>query len=127
MGARYSRNAGYTISKRSVSRPAVRATKQPLKFGPTTAKFFGLAILAILAFVMVSSSGKVAISPYSNSAVTAQISETQQNIDALKIQADRYQTLDAAKTASVAPSMVPADPNYSLDKGTVAGVSTGKP
>ena len=130
MGARYSRSAGYTISKRTVSRPPVRTTQKKLTFGPTTAKLFGMAVLAILALVMVANSNKSATDPYSQNALRQQISQVQQDNDSLKLQAQRYQAVASIQQTPVKAEMTPMDPQNEpqyVEKGTVAGVSTARP
>jgi len=130
MGARYSRNQGYTISKRSVGRAPVRTTQKKISFGPTTAKFFGLAVLAILMLVMVSNSTKGATNPYDENAIRQQISQVDQDIDSLKVQAQRDQAVANIQQSPVVSQMVPMDPQTDpqyVEKGNVAGVSTARP
>jgi len=125
MGARYSRNAGYTISKRSVPRAPMRTTQKRVTFGPTTAKFFGLAVLAILALVMLSNT-RSATSPYDQDKIRNNISQVEQDNNNLQLQAQRYQAIDAISQDPAKASMVPlksSEPTY-VDKGDVAGVST---
>ncbi len=128
MGARYSRNTGYTISKRTVARAPMRTTQKRVTFGPTTAKFFGLAVLAILALVMLSNT-KSATSPYTDSALRNNISQVDQENTNLQLQAERYQAINAISQDPAKAQMVPmssSEPTY-VDKGDVAGVSTARP
>ena len=127
MGARYSRNTGYTISKRTVQRQPMRSAQKRITFGPTAAKFFGIAVLAILALVMLSNSSKSTTDPYNQDAIRQNISQVNQDISSLQLEAQRAQSINAITQDPAATQMQPdGNPTY-VSTGSVAGVSTTKP
>jgi|GEM_PF-6342902 len=129
MSARYSRNQGYTIAskRRRTNRPVVRSVQRKLTFGPTTAKYFGLAVLAILAIIMLTRSSASSGDVYASLNLTKQISDTQSQIDEVKLEAEREQSLQAVQNTPVQASMVPMTGVGYVEKGQVAGVSTEAP
>lgn len=130
MGARYSRHAGYTISqRRATTRTTVRTTKPKLAFGPHTARYFGLAILAVIAIVVVTQSSTRATSAYQQNDLRTKLGQTNADIDALKLEAKRAQSLQSIQSAAAKQTMeqVPAQDITYVEKGDVAGVSTDAP
>jgi len=126
MAARYSRHSGYTISKRTTRRSTVRTVPRKLGFGPNAARYFGIGILAIIALVMLTQSSTGATSAYTQNDLTKQISQVGGDVDSLKLEAKRAQSLQSAQTSAAAQTMVPVqgqDVQY-VEKGDVAGVST---
>ncbi|MEI6478106.1 MAG: hypothetical protein WCO52_03915 [bacterium] len=128
MAARYSHKSGYTVTRRAPARrQAVRTVQRRVKFGPTTAKFLGLAVLAILAVVMLTQSSTNATSAYKQTAVRTQISQSQQDIEQLQLEAKRAQSLQTVQQSPIKDQMTPTTQVDYVEKGTVAGVSTEKP
>ena len=125
MSARYSGQAGYTVRKRAaVRRPGVQKTQSKFKLGPTTAKFLGLAVLAILGAVMVSQSSGNATTSYKQSDIRDSISQADQDVDRLQLEAQRAQSLAAIQSSPVKDSMVQTTQTEQVETGNVAGVST---
>ena len=128
MGARYSRQTGYTMLKRPASRPTIRTVQRRVRFGPTTAKFIGLAVLAILAGLMLTQSGKRATDAYQQNQLRNQTSQVDQDIERLQLEARRLQTVPAISNTPVKNDMTPItkDPVNFVQTGDVAGASTTK-
>lgn len=125
MGARYSRTSGYTISRRTApTRSTVRTVQRKIKLGPTAAKVIGIGILAVLAILMIGSSGKSSTGLYDQKTTRDAVSQTNQDIDNLKLQAKRAQSLQEAQTSPIKDQMVPDDTVQYIEKGDVAGVTT---
>jgi uncharacterized protein HemX len=127
MGARYSRQSGYTIAKRSPARPTVRGAKPGLTFGPTAAKVFGFAILAILGVVMLSQAGGGTTTAYQQNNLRQQISQTDQQTQALQLEAERAQSIQQISTSPAKNQMQPVQSVGNVETGDVAGVSTSRP
>ena len=128
MSARYSGQAGYTVRKRTAPRrPGVQKTQSKFKLGPTTAKFLGLAVLAILGAVMVSQSSGNATTAYKQSDIRKDISQTNQDVDRLTLEAKRAQSLQAIENSPVKDGMEQTTATQQVETGNVAGVSTAKP
>lgn len=136
MGARYSRQTGYTVAKRSTParRTTTRTVQRQVKFGPTTARYIGLALLGVLALVGVSRKTGVSTTTYQDSQVRSQISNEQADLNNLNIEAQRQRTLKALQDSQVAAkeglqpvTAVDQVPVGDVEKGQVAGVSTTKP
>ena len=100
MSARYSHKTGYTIARRQpVRRATVRTVERRVKFGPTTAKYIGLAILGIIAISLTAS--KVGVSTtqvYNNTQLSTQVNQEQQKLESLQEQASRLQSLAAVQS-----------------------------
>jgi hypothetical protein len=128
MGARYSRTSGYTISRRSTpSRPTVRTVQRKVTLGPTAAKIMGIGVLAVLAVLMLSSSSKSNTSLYDQNQARKDISQVNQDIERLKLEAKRAASIEAIQQSPVKDSMVPTDKVEFIEKGEVAGASTEQP
>jgi hypothetical protein len=127
MGARYSRTTGYTIARRAPARPTVRSVQRRVKFGPTTAKYFGLAILAVLAVIMLSQGGAHNVAAYKITDVRQQSSQVTQDIDRLKLEATRLQSVQAIQSTSAKDTMEAVTSVTHIEQGDVAGVSTTAP
>jgi len=128
MGARYSRHSGYTISKRrSATRATVRTAPRTFGFGPNTARYFGLGVLAIIAIVVVTNSSTRATSAYQQNALNQQVGQVNGDIDALKLEAKRAQSLQNIQNTPAKADMQPVDNVTYVEKGDVAGVSTSAP
>lgn len=128
MGARYSRTSGYTISRRTApSRSTVRTVQRKVKLGPAAAKIIGIGVLAVLAIMMLVSSSKSSTSLYDQNNTRKQISQVDQDIENLKLQAKRAQSLQEAEQSAVKQDLVPADNVQFIEKGDVAGASTASP
>jgi len=130
MSARYSRTNGYTIAKRT-ARPPVRTVQRRIKFGPTTAKFFGLTVLAILAAIMLSQASTNNLAAYQQNDLRKQASQVDADIERLRVDADRVRSIQSIQQAQVKKDMVPiGNPDHIQagdEQGQVAGVSTQKP
>lgn len=125
MGARYSRTTGYTVARRTPARPTVRTVQRRVKFGPTTAKYFGLAVLAILAVIMLSQVGGDNTSAYKQTALRREASQVSQDNANLQLEATRLQSVQAIQSAK--KDMVPVTDVTHVEQGDVAGVSTAAP
>lgn len=127
MAARYSGQAGYSVRKRtSVRRPGVQKAQSNFKFGPTTAKFLGLVVLAILGAVMVSQSSGNATTAYKQSDIRKEIGQTNQDVERLQLEAKRAQSLQEIQAGTVKDGMEQTTKTEQVEIGTVAGVSTEK-
>lgn len=128
MGARYSRTSGYTISRRSApTRATVRTVQRRVKLGPTAAKILGFGVLAVLAVLMLSSSSKSNTSLYDQNKARKDISQVNQDIERLKLEAKRAQALQEIQNSAVRASMVPAEDVEFIEEGEVAGAATAQP
>jgi cell division protein FtsL len=123
MGARYSRQTGYTITRKT-NRPTVRTVSRRVKLGPTTAKLFALAALAIIAIVMVSQSSNRATNTYTQNSLHQEEAQLDQDISRLRLEASKAQSLQAIQQTPVKDQMTPAGTVQYLEKGNVAGAST---
>lgn len=127
MATRYSSKTGYTVTRRKpVRRQTVRTVGRRVSFGPTTAKYLGLAVLAVLAIVMISQSSSNATTAYKQNEVRREVSQTQQDIDRLKLEAKRAESLQSIQQTPVKDQMQPATVIDRVEIGDVAGVSTEK-
>ena len=129
MAARYSRQSGYTISKRNtaVRRTTQRTVASKVGFGPTTARYIGLAVLAIIAMVMLTQQSTRATGAYKENDLRKSISQVSGDVDALQLEAKRAQSLQSLSASAVATGMQPATSVTYVEHGQVAGVSTAKP
>ena len=129
MAARYSRQSGYTISKRStaVRRPTQRTVASKVGFGPTTARYIGLAVLAIIAMIMLTQQSTRATGAYKENDLRKSISQVSGDVDALQLEAKRAQSLQSLSASAIATGMQPATSVTYVEHGQVAGVSTAKP
>jgi hypothetical protein len=126
MGARYSRQTGYTISKRTASRPTMRTVKRRISFGPTAAKFMGLAVLAILLLIISGQSGATSGAAYTANGLGQATSKVEQEISDMKLNAERSKSIEEIQKTEVKDQMqVVQQVNY-VEKGEVAGVTTEK-
>ena len=129
MSARYSRQSGYTVPKRSAARPTMRSVQRRFKVGPTAAKFIGLAVLAILLLVISSVESSSSTAAYRKTAVDQETAKVDQDIKALTLNADRSQSIQDIQQSAVKDQMVPVGQSTPVDyveQGSVAGVSTDK-
>lgn len=129
MGARYSRHAGYTIARRQQNqRPTMRTVQRRVKFGPTTAKVMGLVVVAILATVMLTQSSTDATNVYKQNNLRKQMSRVDQDIERLRLEAKRAQSIQSIEQTAVKDQMQPTGRIDFVQKeeGDVAGVSTEK-
>jgi cell division protein FtsL len=130
MGARYSRNAGYTVSRRRQTpiRPTVRTVRRTITLGPTAAKIAGVAVLAVLAIVMMSSSSRSNTSLYEQNKLRKDMSQVSQDIEQLKLEAKRAQSLQEIQKTAIKEEMVPLDDEVPfIPLGEVAGAATSAP
>jgi hypothetical protein len=143
MSARYSRQTGYTVAKRTAPRRATRTVQRQVKLGPTTARYIGLGILGVIALAGLSRTTGTAVNGYQDSDLNAQISSTQAEVDALTLDAQRAQALGKITQDNAAKNLQPAPANVdqvavgnvpvasptpaSSEQGKVAGVSTDVP
>ena len=127
MGARYSRQSGYTVARRTAARPTVRTAQSRAKFGPTAAKMFGLAALAILAVVMLSQAGTSTTAAYQQNQLRQQVSQADQDVQALQLEAQRAKSIQQIQNTPVKDQMQPVQNAGHVEVGDVAGVSTSRP
>jgi hypothetical protein len=76
---------------------------------------------------MLTQSSTNATSAYKQTAVRKQISQSDQDIEQLKLEAKRAQSLQSVQQTAVKDQMQPATSVDYVEKGDVAGVSTAKP
>lgn len=125
MTARYTRNSGYTVQRRSARpRKVTRTVERKLSLGPNAAKVIGFSLLALLAFVMVSTSGSSNSALYEQAALRQDISEVEQEIEQLKVDTDRARSLQAVNQSAVKAELVPIGTDVQYLGGEVAGVRT---
>lgn len=127
MRTQYSRNSGYTVSRRSTRRSMIRPTARRISFGPTTAKIIGISVLAILGFVMLSRSTGNSTDAYKQLELRKEVGAAQRDLEALKIEAQRAQSLSEVQQSEVKDSMVPVKGVVPVEKGEVAGAATAAP
>ena len=131
MSARYSRQSGYTIARRA-TKPTSRTVQRRVKFGPTTAKYIGLAVLGILALVMVTRVTTTSTDVYNQNKIRTETSKANAEVDTLRLEARREQAISRIKPSPDPGTLQTADKvEYvsvgDVERGTVAGVSTTKP
>ena len=125
MGARYSRQTGYSISRRPTNtRRTIRTVQRRVRFGPTAAKYIGLAALAILAVVMLTQSSTSSTNAYKQNELRSQVSNVEQDIDRLKLEAKRAQSIQSIQQTTVKDQMEQVNRTEYLENGQVAGAST---
>jgi hypothetical protein len=125
MRARYSSQQGYVLSTKRAQRQTIRPTQRRIKFGPTAAKYLGLGVLAVLAVVMLSQSTGNNTAAYDQSNLRKDISEVNQNVESLKLEAKRATSVEEVQKAAVRAQMTPMPPGADfVEGGEVAGVST---
>lgn len=128
MGARYSHKSGYTISRRTApTRSTVRTVQRKVTLGPTAAKILGVGVLAVLAVLMLSSSGKSNTSLYDQNQARKDLGQVNQDIERLKLEAKRAQSLQEIQNTPVKEQMVPAENVEFIERGEVAGAATAAP
>lgn len=127
MAVRYSRQTGYTVSSRKNYAQPKRTVQKRIKFGPTTGKMLGLIAITILAIVMISQSSGRATNVYEQNSLRKDKSIVEQDIERLKIEAQRAQSLQAVQNTAVKDGMQPMGDVEYVEKGTVAGASTEQP
>ena len=127
MSARYSRQAGYTIDRRKNRKPAVRTVQRRVRFGPNTAKYFGLALLGILALIMVTKSTTNSTLGYNQNQIRSASSKVAADVDALKLEATREKAIQNIQNGPVKDTLQTAGQVDYVQQGDVAGVSTAKP
>lgn len=129
MAARYSKQSGYTIStrKQTVRRSTQRTVPKKIGFGPLAARYFGLAVLAIIALVMLTQQSTRATGAYQESALRKSISQVDGDVASLQLEAKRAQSLQNLQSSGNAQGMIPVGNVTSVENGQVAGVSTTKP
>jgi hypothetical protein len=128
MRARYSRQQGYVIARRrTTTRPTVRTVQRKLTFGPTTAKYFGLVVLAILAIVMLTRSSASSADAYQELQLNKEIGSSEQKIEEMKLEAKRAQSIQEIQNTALKDQMQPMQNVEYPEKGEVAGASTAKP
>jgi TolA-binding protein len=124
MNARYSSKAGYTIQKKAPRRPTVRTVQRRIRFGPTTAKFFALGVLAVLAIVMLTQSSNNATNAYRQNELRKQVTQVDQDIDRLQLEAKRAQSLESIQQTAIKDQLETTTRVDYIEKGDVAGAST---
>ena len=128
MGARYSRHAGYTVARRNTTqRTPTRTVSRRFKLGPNTARYIGLAVLAIIGLVVVTQSNNGVTRQYSDQKVTQSLAQENASIEALKLEAQRAQSLSAITQSAQKDSMVPIGSDVTHVSGDVAGATTATP
>lgn len=120
----YSRNSGYTVSRRKTARRAMaRSTNQRVKMGPTTAKYVGLAALAVLAVVMLTQSSTNATNAYKQNELRKEISHVDQDVERLELEVRRTQSIQELQKAAEKNGLTSPGTVEYLERGEVAGAS----
>ncbi len=83
--------------------------------------------MAVLAVLMLISSSKSSISLYGDNTTRQTISQVNQEIENLKVQEKRAQSLQQVEQSPVKEAMVPSTDVQFVEKGDVAGASTAQP
>lgn len=125
MRARYSRNTGYVITnRRAAARPTIRTAQKKLALGPTTAKFLGLAVLAVLAVVMLTRSSASSTDAYQQFELKKAIGGVEREIEQMRLEAQRAQSIQEIQNSVLKEAMQPMDQVEYIEEGEVAGAST---
>ena len=125
--ARYSKQRGYEIARQRSVRSTVRTSQRRFKFGPTAAKYLGLAVLAVLAVVMLTQSSKNSTNAYTQNSLRKDVGQASQDIERLQLEARRAQSIQDIQNTTVKNELQPmGQPDY-VQKGEVAGVATTAP
>ncbi|CAN5166060.1 hypothetical protein BH11PAT4_BH11PAT4_7940 [soil metagenome] len=125
MRARYSRTRGYVVSsRRPVARQTIRTNTQNVKFGPMAARYFGMLILVVLAVVMLTRSSSSSTEAYAQKELRKEVGKASQEIEQLKLEAKRAQTIQEIQNTASKEGMQPIKDAEFVEKGQVAGVST---
>ena len=105
-----------------------RIIRRRLRFGPTIARFFALAILTILAVIALTSSTGNATRLYEKSDLVKEKAKLDTEVDELKFWAKRQQSFQAIDKAEIKNQLVPIDnPDYiNSQQGEVAGASASQ-
>ena len=104
----------------------MRGNQSRVTFGPTAAKVFGFAALAILAVVMLSQAGTNTTAAYQQNQVRQQTSQAEQDVQALQLEAQRAQSIQQIQSSPVKGQMQPVQGVGYVEQGDVAGVSTSR-
>lgn len=125
MRARYSKTRGYVVaSRRSVARQTVRTNTTKVKFGPMAARYFGMLILVVLAVVMLTRSSSSSTEAYSQNQLRKEVGKVNQEIEQLRLEAQRAQTIQEIQNTSVKEGMQPVKDAEFVEVGEVAGATT---
>jgi hypothetical protein len=104
----------------------MRTVKRRISFGPTAAKFMGLAVLAILLLIISGQSGATSGAAYTANGLGQATSKVEQEISDMKLNAERSKSIEEIQKTEVKDQMqVVQQVNY-VEKGEVAGVTTEK-
>jgi ABC-type phosphate transport system auxiliary subunit len=101
--------------------------QRKVTLGPTAAKILGVAVLTVLAVLMLSSSSKSSTSLYDQNKTRQDLSQVNQDIERLRLEARRAQSLEEIQKSAVKEQMVPADNVQFIERGEVAGAATANP
>jgi hypothetical protein len=126
MGARYSRHAGYTVARRQTSsRSATRTVKRRVSFGPATARYIGFGVLAAIALLIATMNSGGVAHQYNDEKTNQQLSQVDASNEALRLEAQRAESLSSAATSSKKDSMQPMGSDVKhVAGGEVAGATT---
>jgi hypothetical protein len=125
MGARYSKTRGYSVpSRRPIARQTVRTNTTKVKFGPMAARYFGMAILVVLAVVMLTRSSSSSTEAYTQNQLRKEVGKAAQEIEQLKLEAKRAQTIQEIQNTNVKDGMQPVKDAEFVETGEVAGATT---
>jgi hypothetical protein len=133
MAASYSKSRGYTVPKRKsserIGRGTIRPAAQRFTLGPTTARIIAIVAIAILGGIMLSRSSGSSTTAYEKNQLQREIGSTEQEIQQLKVEAQRAQALQGIEGGSVRAELVQPGSVQTItgETGSVAGASTVAP
>lgn len=127
MRTRYSRTTGYVVAnRRAASRPTIRTVQKKMSLGPTTAKFLGVAVLAVLAVIMLTRSSASSTDAYTQFELKKAIGAEERQLEEMRLEAQRAQSIQEIQKSAVKDELVPMGQAGFIEKGEVAGASTSK-
>lgn len=127
MRARYSKQQGYVIASRRSNRPTIRTVQRKISFGPTTAKYFGLAVLAVLAVIMLTRSTASSTGAYEQFQLKKEIGTVESEIEQMRAEANRAKSIEEIQNTALKDQMQQMQAADHIEEGEVAGASTSTP
>ncbi len=83
-----------------------RTVKSEVRLGPVTLKFVTIALLAVAALFYLAQSSRATAQKYNVSNLQNEVQQNQNDVDQLKVEAARLQSLNAIKEAAASQNMV---------------------
>jgi type II secretory pathway pseudopilin PulG len=88
------------------------------------ARYFGMAILVVLAVVMLTRSSSSSTEAYTQNQLRKEVGKAAQEIEQLKLEAKRAQTIQEIQNTNVKDGMQPVKDAEFVETGEVAGATT---